>query len=87
MTIVTESSKAPKGQRVTYGIDIIVGKSTFNEWGLHESEAKVVSELLTLNKDMPLPPNADGVIYARRALSQKQTEFAALKAQLLANVG
>lgn len=87
MSIVNESTKAPKGQRVTYGIDIIVGKTTFNEWGLHESEAKVVSELLTLNKDEPLPPNADGVVYARRKLSAKQEEFAALKAQLLANQG
>lgn len=87
MSIVNESQKAPKGGRVTYGIDIIIGNSTFNEWGLHESEAKVVSELLTLNGDEPLPPTADGVVYARRKLSAKQEEFAAMKAALLAKQG
>jgi hypothetical protein len=86
MSIVNESTKAPKGQRVTYGIDITVGKTTFNEWGLHESEAKVVSELLTLNKDQPIT-TSDGIVYSRRPLSQKQAEFAELKAKLLASNG
>ena len=84
MSLVNESTKAPKGQRVTYGIDIKVGKAVLNEWGLHESEAKTVSELLTINGDRDLPPTKDGIVYARRPLSAKQSEFAEMKAQLLA---
>lgn len=71
--------------RVSYGIDVCVGQSTvYNEWGLSESEAKEVHELLILNGEEPLPPTADGVVYKRRPLSAKKSEFAAMKVALLA---
>lgn len=70
--------------RVSYGIDICVGSTIYNEWGLSESEAKEVHELLTLNGEEPLPPTADGVVYKRRPLSVKKSEFAQMRVALLA---
>lgn len=70
--------------RVSYGIDICVGSSVYNEWGLSESEAKEVHELLTLNGDEPLPPTKDGAIYKRRPLSAKKSEFAEMRLAILA---
>lgn len=86
MTIVNEAVKAPTStaKRVTYGIDVIVGSTHFNEYALHESEAKTVNRLLTLNGDKPLPPTKDGVVYARKAPSAKQSEFAEMEAAILA---
>jgi hypothetical protein len=70
--------------RVSYGIDICIGSTVFNEWGLSESEAKDVNDLLTLNGEEPLDPTSDGVVYKRRPLSVKKSEFAAMKVALLA---
>lgn len=70
--------------RVSYGIDVCIGSTVFNEWALSESEAKEVHELLILNGEEPLPPTADGVTYKRRPLSVKKSEFAAMKVALLA---
>lgn len=81
--IIEKSAASTKG-RVSYGIEIVVGSTSFNEWGLSESEAKDVHELLTLNGDEPLPPTSDGIVYKRRPLSAKKSEFAEMKAALLA---
>lgn len=81
---IVEAPKAGGKNRVSYGIEICVGSASFNEWGLSESEAKDVHELLVLNGEEPLPPTADGVIYKRRPLSAKKSEFAEMKAALLA---
>jgi len=70
--------------RVSYGIDICVAGTVFNEWGLSESEAKEVHELLILNGEEPLPPTADGIVYKRRPLSVKKSEFAEMRLALQA---
>ena len=79
MSIVNESVK-PSAKRTTYGIDIKVGQFTFNEWGLHESQAKEVSELLTLNGDKPV--TIDSVTFSRREPSTLSAALAAAKANL-----
>ena len=86
MSIVEQAAAtaATKTGRVSYGIDICIGKTTFNEWGLSESEAKDVHELLLLNDDEPLPPTEDGIVYKRRPLSVKKQTFADMKVALLA---
>jgi len=85
MAIVEQAvpTTATKG-RVSYGIDICVGNTVFNEWGLSESEAKDVHELLLLNDDEPLDPTPDGIVYKRRPLSVKKQTFADMKVALLA---
>jgi hypothetical protein len=70
--------------RVSYGIDICIGSSIYNEWGLSESEAKDVHELLILNGEEPLPPTKDGVVFKRRPLSAKKSEFAEMRLLLQA---
>lgn len=79
MSIVENSVKAT-AKRITYGIEIKVGSFTLNEWGLHESQAKEVNELLVLNGDKPIV--VDGVTFSRRAPSELSSKLAAMKAQL-----
>jgi len=85
LNIVEQAQASTKGKsRTSYGIVITVGKSTLNEWGLSENEAKTVHELLTLNGDKPLPPTSDGIVYSRRPPSNMAQELAALRTQLTA---
>lgn len=79
MSIVEQAGK-PSAKRVTYGIEIKAGDFTINEWGLHESQAKEVNELLTLNGDKPI--TVDGLTFSRRAPSALSSKLAALKATL-----
>ncbi len=79
MSIVEQATKAT-AKRVTYGIDIKVGSFNLNEWGLHESQAKEVNELLTLNNNEPI--TIDGVTFSRRAPSELSGALAAMKAKL-----
>lgn len=79
MSIVEQASKAT-AKRTTYGIDIRVGPFSFNEWGLHESQAKEVNELLTLNNNEPV--TIEGVTFSRRAPSELSSALAAAKAKL-----
>lgn len=83
MSIVEAATKAT-AKRITYGIEIKVGSFTLNEWGLHESQAKEVNELLVLNGDKPVVvKTADGSItFSRRAPSELSSTLAAMKAQL-----
>jgi hypothetical protein len=79
MSIVEQAGK-PNAKRVTYGIDIKAGDFTINEWGLHESQAKEVNELLTLNGDKPI--TVSGLTFSRRAPSALSSALAAMKATL-----
>ena len=79
MSIVNEAVKA-NAKRTTYGIDIRAGEFTINEWGLQESQAKEVHELLTLNNDKPI--TVDGLTFSRRAPSALSAKLAAMKASL-----
>ena len=80
MSIVEQASKA-SAKRVTYGIEIKAGSFTLNEWGLHESQAKEVNELLTLNGNAPI--TVDGLTFSRRTPSELSSKLAALKATLI----
>jgi hypothetical protein len=80
MSNIVEQSVKPNAKRVTYGIDITVGQFSFNEWGLHESVAKEVNELLTMNGDKPV--ELDGVTFSRRKPSTLSAALAAAKAKL-----
>jgi hypothetical protein len=80
MSIVEQATKASTAKRITYGIDIRVGPFSFNEWGLHESQAKEVNELLTLNGNEPV--TIEGVTFTRRAPSELSSALAAAKAKL-----
>jgi len=79
MSIVEQATKA-SAKRVTYGIDIKVGTFSLNEWGLHESQAKEVNELLTLNGNEPI--TIEGVTFSRRAPSELSSKLAEMKAKL-----
>ncbi len=79
MSIVNEAIKAT-AKRTTYGIEIRVGSFSLNEWGLHESQAKEVNELLTLNGDKPVV--VEGVTFSRRQPSELSSKLAAMKASL-----
>ena len=79
MSIVEQAQKAT-AKRVTYGIDIRVGSFSLNEWGLHESQAKEVNELLTLNNNEPI--TIEGVTFSRRQPSELSSQLAAMKAKL-----
>jgi len=79
MSIVEQAVK-PNAKRVTYGIEIKAGSFTLNEWGLHESQAKEVNELLILNGDQPV--TVDGLTFSRRAPSELSSKLAAMKAAL-----
>jgi hypothetical protein len=80
MSNIVEQSVRPDKKRVTYGIDITVGQFSFNEWGLHESVAKEVNELLTLNNNQPLV--LEGVTFTRRKPSTLSAALAEAKAKL-----
>lgn len=75
------SNKPQTTKRVTYGIEMKVGSYTLGEWGLQESQAKEISELLTLNGDKPV--ELEGITFCRRAPSELSARIAALKAQML----
>lgn len=79
---ITEQAVKPTQKRVTYGIEIKVGSLTLNEWGLHESQAKEVNEMLILNGDAPF--TVDGVTFSRRTPSELSSKLAAMKATLAA---
>lgn len=79
---IVETAQKPVAKRVTYGIEIKVGSFTLNEWGLHESQAKEVNEMLTLNGDKPF--TIEGVTFSRRAPSELSSKLAAMKATLSA---
>lgn len=83
---IVENAKSPaKGGRVSYGIVIHVTNfptNVLNEWGLSETKAREVNELLTLTGDKPF--DSLGLTYSRRQPDDAAKEFAALKAQLLA---
>jgi hypothetical protein len=81
MSIVEQATKAT-AKRVTYGIEIKAGSFTLNEWGLHESQAKEVNEMLVLNGDKSF--TIDGLTFSRRAPSELSAKLAAMKAQLTA---
>lgn len=82
---IVENSTRPTTKRVTYGIEIRVGEFTLNEWGLHESQAKEVNELLVLNGDKPVTvETADGnITFSRRTPSELSSKLAAMKASLV----
>ena len=82
MSIVEQAVK-PNAKRVTYGIEIKAGAFTLNEWGLHESQAKEVNELLVLNNDQPF--TVDGLTFSRRAPSELSSKLAQMKANLAAS--
>lgn len=79
MSIVEQAQKAT-AKRITYGIEIKAGSFTLNEWGLHESQAKEVNELLVLNGDKPF--TVDGLTFSRRAPSELSSKLAAMKASM-----
>lgn len=80
--IVEQSTKA-QAKRITYGITIKVdGIYELNEWGLHESLAKQVHEMLLENGDQPI--SLGSMTFSRReapalsaALAQLQTKISA----------
>ena len=97
MSIVEQAVKATTAKRITYGIEIrvlpfptpageqpVANTTTFtlNEWGLHESQAKEVNELLILNGDKPVTVGA--LEFTRRAPSTLSSMLAAAKANLAA---
>jgi hypothetical protein len=75
---IVESPK-PAGKRVTYGILIKAGSFSLNEWGLTESDAKQVHEILVVRKDEPFELN--GLTFARRPPSDLSAQLAAFKAK------
>jgi len=79
MSIVETATKA-SAKRVTYGIDIKAGQFTLNEWGLHESVAKEVNDILTQNGDKPF--TIDGLTFSRRTPSELSAKLAAFKATM-----
>lgn len=79
MSIVEQGVK-PAAKRVTYGIMIKAGSFTLNEWGLTESDAKTVNEILTVGGDQPF--TVDGLTFSRRPPSDLSAKLAAFKAQL-----
>jgi hypothetical protein len=83
MSIVEQATKAT-AKRITYGIEIRVGEFTLNEWGLHESQAKEVNEMLVLNGDRPVTVETDdgSITFSRRAPSSLSSKLAAMKADL-----
>ena len=80
MSSIVEQSVKPNAKRVTYGIDITCGSFSLNEWGLHESVAKEVNELLTINGDKPVV--LEGLTFSRRKPSTLSAAIAAAKAQM-----
>lgn len=79
MSILEQAAKAT-AKRITYGIEIKAGSFTLNEWGLHESQAKEVNELITLNGGNPV--TVDGLTFSRRPPSDLSAAIAAAKVKL-----
>lgn len=86
MSSIVEQALRPNAKRVTFGIDIrtVQGGFTLNEWGLHETQAKEVNELLVLNNNEPV--ELEGLIFSRRAPSTLSQKLAEMKANLAAKV-
>jgi len=82
MSNIVENVTKPSAKRVTFGIEIASGSFKLNEWGLHESQAKEINELLTLNGNQPV--TIEGLTFSRRAPSELSARIAAMKASLLA---
>jgi len=83
MTNLIKDSAVPStNKRTTFGIEITSGAFKLNEWGLHETQAKEIDQLLTLNGDQPV--TIDGLVFSRRAPSELSARIAAMKASLLA---
>lgn len=78
---IVETSK-PAGKRTTYGILIKAGSFSLNEWGLTESDAKQVHEILVARDDSPFELN--GLTFSRRPPSDLSAQLAAFKAQAAA---
>ncbi len=80
MSIVNQavSTKAATAKRVTYGIELKVGTFVLNEWGLHESQAKEVHEVLVSRNDEPF--TVQGITFSRRPVSELSSAIAAFKA-------
>lgn len=78
--IVEQATKAA-AKRITYGIEIKVDNFTFNEWGLHESQAKEVHDMLTTNGDKPI--TLGNITFTRRAPSELSAALAELKTKLV----
>ena len=81
MSIVETATKAT-GKRVTYGILIKAGSFVLNEWGLNETDAKTVNEILVSNGDKPFELN--GLTFSRRPPSDLSAQLAAFKASMSA---
>jgi hypothetical protein len=81
-TLIKDQTVPSSNKRVTFGIEITSGSFKLNEWGLHETQAKEISELLTLNGDQPV--TIDGLTFSRRQASELSSRIAAMKASLLA---
>jgi hypothetical protein len=77
---IVETAVKPNAKRVTYGIEIKAGQFTLNEWGLHESVAKEVNDILTLRGDQPF--TLDGLTFSRRTPSELSSKLAAFKADM-----
>jgi hypothetical protein len=81
MSNIVEQSVKPNAKRVTYGIDITCGSFSLNEWGLHETVAKEVNDLLVANNDKPV--ELEGLTFSRRKPSTLSAAIAAAKAKLV----
>lgn len=79
---IVETATRPSAKRITYGIEIRAGQFTLNEWGLHESVAREVNEILTLGGDKPF--TLDGLTFSRRQPSELSSKLAAFKASMAA---
>ena len=79
---IVETATKPTTKRVTYGIEIKAGQFTLNEWGLHESVAREVNEILVLNGDKPF--EVDGLTFSRRQPSELSSKLAQVKASMAA---
>jgi hypothetical protein len=85
---IVESAK-PAGKRTSYGIIIRVAgvaenDETFplNEWGLTESDAKTVHEILVASDNAPFTEG--GLTFSRREPSTLSARLAARKAGMVA---
>jgi len=81
--IAQQAVKASTAKRIVYGIDIKVGSTPINEFGLHESYAKQVNRILELNGDKPFTTR-DGLTISRRVASGFAAELAEIEASLKA---
>lgn len=85
MSIVEQSTPRTAAKRVTYGILIKAGSFTLNEWGLNETDAKTVNEILVASGDKPFELN--GLTFSRRPPSDLSAQLAAFKASMAAPQG